>query len=839
MKNDCPSCSTINRDKARYCKRCGVPLVSSNAESMDDLVGMLDIRREIARLAMAMDNNMRRSGLTYSDRLHSILIGNAGTGKTRLVYVLAALFHRFGITKASTPIICDAVDYADFSKNFQDNFQKAKGHVLCIENVQKLIPAGYAKNVEPIDRLIREMSKPANNVDPIIVLSGQPQGLREFLGANDDVRNKFPYVFRLPDFTSSELAELTIAELGKGGFNLSDAAKNKLIRVFKLLLKKSRMPGFEPDGRNAWAAVKMAETLKINYLVSNDSSQSGAQTISDEQILGDTDDEKPIEEILAELDKFVGMRTLKQAVRNLIDEISVQRQRFQAGVGRQKAISFHIVLTGNPGTGKTTVARILGQTLRAIGVLELGHVIEVDRSKLVAPYVGQTALLVNDLCDRAMGGMLFIDEAYALKQSDDDTFGQEAIDTLLKRMEDDRGNFVVVIAGYPKEIGALLNSNPGLQSRFDDRYRFNLDDYMPAELLSIFQKMAADENYHLDTDAEQLVTKHFTMRCSMKDKNFGNGREVRQLFEASRSMLARRIAKQTCGGNLDDVDLTLICGSDIPLLVGPQLKDIPTVLTEINRLIGLKSVKGELRKLIEFTQIEMLRGERGGNGTQLNLHFVFRGNPGTGKTTVARIIGDVLKALGLLANGNLTEVGRAELVGTHVGQTAPKVNAVIDGAMGGILFIDEAYSLLGDSFGNEAITELLKRMDNDRGKFCVIAAGYFREMDEFLNANSGFRSRFTKFIDFEDYRPDELKAIYLDMISRKGMVLCKEAEAWVADLFENIYAKRDRSFANGRDVRNIFEQTLQNQAARLAPLLQSGAVESNMLNTIISADISL
>ena len=833
---NCLSCSTINRRQARYCKQCGQQFASVALDPMSGLIGMKDIRQTIARLRLAMEASQRDNGLTYSDRLHAILIGNAGTGKTRLVHVLAALYHEFGVIKTPVPIIRDAVDFADFSRDFQDNFKKAKGHLLCIENVQKLIPAGYAQDVEQIDRLITEMSKPANRVDPIVVLSGQPQGLREFLSANDSVSGKFPFVFKLPDLTSRELAELTEAELRSGGFTVSDLARDKLIKVFKLVLKNSRMPGFEPEGRNAWAALRMAETLKLNYLADGPRDRSGPRTISDGEILHATEEEKPIEQVLADLDNFVGMHALKRTVRSLVDEIAVQRQRTLAGLGREAVIAFHVVLTGNPGTGKTSVARVLGQTLRAIGVLELGHVIEADRGKMVAQHVGGTAPQVHDLCDRAIGGILFIDEAYTLKQRDDDSFGQEAIDTLLKRLEDDRGKFVVIIAGYPNGIRLLLNSNEGLRSRFDERYRFHLDDYTLDELLAIFQRLVVDESYHLDPDAEKAARKNLELCCAQKDKNFGNAREARRLFEACKALRAPRLRSIA---HPDQEDLSCIRGCDVPS-TGQQPMDISTVMGEIDKLIGLDKVKSELRNLISFKQAEMMRAGRGGKETPRGLHFVFRGGPGTGKTTVARILADAFKSLGLLPKGNLKEVSRSGLVGQYQGHTARKVQDAIDEAMGGVLFIDEAYSLQqgdNDSYGKEAINELVPRMENDRGKFILIAAGYHREMEEFLNSNSGLKSRFNKFIDFDDYEPVELTAIYLDLVSKTGMVLEPAAETLVARLFEDIYANRDTSFGNGRAVRNIFEKTLENQAARIAPFVSTGEIESIPLHTIMPEDI--
>jgi SpoVK/Ycf46/Vps4 family AAA+-type ATPase len=559
-----------------------------------------------------------------------------------------------------------------------------------------------------------------------------------------------------------------------------------------------------------------------------------------DDITGEMEKEKSLDQVLAELDSFIGMDSIKTAIRGLIDEVAMQRDRAAAGLGRETQIAFHIVLTGNPGTGKTTVARVLGELFKAMGILDLGHTLEVDRSKLVAGFLGQTAPLVNDNCDRAMGGVLFIDEAYSLKQSDGDSFGQEAIDALLKRMEDARGKFIVVIAGYPDEISNFLNSNPGLASRFVSRYRFHIDDYTPEELSAIFRKFTEAESYELDDDAALLVQRHFKGICANKDKNFGNGREARNLFENCRNLQAQRVSALRKQSGFDENELSRIRSVDIPQTSTEAAKDIEAVLRKLNSMTGLAGVKKEVNTLVSFLQIEKMRADQGSAETKLNLHFVFRGNPGTGKTTVARIVADVFKALGLISRGHLVEVKSDDLIGEYVGATAPKTNKLIDSAIGGVLFIDEAYTLAagGNSFGREAIDTLLVRMENDRGKFIVIAAGYSNDMLGFIQANPGLASRFTKFIDFEDYTPSEMLLIYHSMMSAKGMTCDQTTKARQQKLFEDIYAVRDHNFANGRTVRNLFEQTLQNQASRLAGLMETGSeLSPEQLNTITIDDI--
>jgi SpoVK/Ycf46/Vps4 family AAA+-type ATPase len=262
----------------------------------------------------------------------------------------------------------------------------------------------------------------------------------------------------------------------------------------------------------------------------------------------------------------------------------------------------------------------------------------------------------------------------------------------------------------------------------------------------------------------------------------------------------------------------LLMAEDIPGEKADLSGDsIEKLLAELNNLTGLGSVKREIASQINFLEAEKLRSAAGGKKLNINLHFVFTGNPGTGKTTVARILSRIFKGLGILSKGQLIEVTDKDLVAGYVGQTSANTNKIIDSAMGGVLFIDEAYTLAKkqNSFGQEAIDTLLKRMEDDRGKFIVIAAGYSKEMEEFLNSNPGLDSRFTRKIDFEDYTPDELQKIMISMISKEGLTINDAADEKVRLKLEDIYHNKNNRFANGRTVRNEFEIILQNQSTRL------------------------
>lgn len=260
-------------------------------------------------------------------------------------------------------------------------------------------------------------------------------------------------------------------------------------------------------------------------------------------IMNETESEstQSIEDILKELNSLIALSDVKTEVNTLVNFLTIQKEREKQGL-KTAQISYHIVFTGNPGTGKTTVARLIAQIYKSLGILKKGHLIETDRSGLIAEYAGQTAIKVNEVIDKSLDGILFIDEAYALVGEDKDNYGQEAVATLIKRMEDDRDRLVVIMAGYREEMESFIETNPGFKSRIN-RY-IDFADYIPEEMLSIFKSMCIKAQYQMDSQMENQLLKIFSSDYSQRDKTFGNGRHVRNIFEKVLENQANRLSKQ-------------------------------------------------------------------------------------------------------------------------------------------------------------------------------------------------------------------------------------------------------------------------------------------------------
>ena len=631
-----------------------------------------------------------------------------------------------------------------------------------------------------------------------------------------DISQKHPDILNTVINRKITIKELSIEEI-----------KKKIIQRLEKVLKidSEFEEALEKYIKDTYSSSGMEESVYIDYLynlIVFDKFKLLNSTKKFEKIdVPETKNARDTEEILKDINSLVGLTDVKENINEFIKYIEYTKKIDSEGFA-----NLNMIFKGNSGTGKTTVAKLITELFFKLGFIKENKVIEVTSKDLIGSHLGETAPKTQGIIDTAIDGVLFIDEAYTIMASRGGTtsnYASECMATITKAMDTYKDRLVVIFAGYTKEMNDFINNNQGLMSRIG--YELEFPDFSKKELIKIF----LDEVEKHGFEVEEGVTERIE-RLIVKNKigrNFGNARFVINLFD---KLVLIHSANYT-----DEKDLKTITKKDIDIFEETKKdenRSIDDILEDLNSLIGIQNVKDTINGFVSVIELN----KKLDRAPDFNMHMIFKGNAGTGKTTVARLLAEIYYNLGYVKRNKLVEVQSQDLIGEFLGQTGPKTQAVIESALDGVLFIDEAYAIMehggqNASYSAECVATLLKAMEDYQGRLIIIFAGYTEEMRKFRDLNPGLKSRVGYEIDFGDYSLEELMQIFDKKVKEKGFKTDKKAWEKVEGIMKK--AKEVENFGNGRFVENTVQKIIIEHAMKTRSIMD----DTERLLTFTEEDI--
>ncbi len=772
-----------------------VKIKSNNelCELIQNLVGIDNVKKELKNLitfyskVKAMADKFNDNNQFYNNYA---LIGNEGLQQENIVDIIRTILisNRIIDDKDFKEFYTLDLEYeirknlSDIEHKISDEFKDYK--LIYLKDFDKIISLKIEKE-NYYYKLINTLKKIIEKGNTIFIISGKKEKIKLIFNENSEFSSLFGYKWELQDLNNEILSEELFKKLQKTNIP-NYITLDEINNTIEQLIKESNF-------KNLNFVEEMYQKTLKNFFESQEDSLNNT-------LLPKTKDSISIDETMKEIDELIGMTKIKTELRNLSKFLKYNKKLEKVN-GKLKSLNLHMVFSGNAGTGKTTVARLLADILYNMGYIEERKITEITPKDLIGEYLGQTAPKARKTIENALGGILFIDEAYGLAANTGGGkgYGQEAIVELLKCMEDYQDRLVIIFAGYHDEMNDFVSLNPGLKSRI--RYYFDFEDYNEDELIQILYMKLRRLNLTIDNEAVKTLKR--TISFNMKATNFGNGRYVDNLVN---NLLIKHSLNMP---DEDDTNLLNITLDDVNDLSETNDISIDDIFKSLDKLIGLSKIKEELRQLVDYLQYNKKLEKLNIYPKNLNLHMAFSGNAGTGKTTVARLLADIFYNLGYIPENRLIEITAKDLMGEYLGQTAPKVKRQIENALGGVLFIDEAYSLTqhsSNSYGQEAIAELLVSMEKYYDRLIIVFSGYEKEMKDFINTNPGLKSRIGKSFIFEDYTVDELADILVKFVNDNKLKITDSAIDKFKKLVES--SMKIKNFGNARWVRNSFDKIL-------------------------------
>lgn len=641
---------------------------------------------EVLRNSVKFKNARAKRDLSYHFfHQHYVFTGNAGVGTDDAAHAIYSILSP--ICGLSNFVTQDATTLFEANDGFNMSLTNicTPNALIHITNAEQLEMKGNNNPKNGIEDLCAKIPFMYNSV---VILSGKRNRLLELIKGNDNAKELFTNIFNFDDLTPEALYQCMVEMANKRNYMFAPAAESVLMEYLN--------SAYKLRGSNFRNTLFLADLLE-NEIVPRMSDRVMKQNLPPEKMDLCTIMPEDIPEFrqpdtgeaIHKLESMIGLDEVKKQIIDHTSLVKLNNLRASKGIFN-KMPPMHMIFTGNPGTGKTTVAQYIGEIYHSIGVLSSGHAVITDRTKLVGEYIGSTEKNTQNTINSARGGVLFIDEAYNLFTESDNRrdFGMRVIETLLTYLGSDDTDMIVILAGYTEEMNKMLESNPGMKSRFP--YTFNFEDYTPEQLMQIGKLVLQKENYKLTPEAERKLAKYVINAYDHKDNHFGNGRFITRLIT---TQIIPSLSRRLLTKPLDQItleEMTTIQECDVPDVVSAETKPgelDETILTEslerLNRLVGLQNAK---KALNDYVSISRLRHSQGTlKITPKTLCWDFIGKTGTGKSTVAEILGKILQGLGILKRGHTICINADELTGED---SYYVLGRAIKEARDGLLFLD-------------------------------------------------------------------------------------------------------------------------------------------------------
>ena len=780
----------------------------------------------IAKTSTNCDSNDSQPTLA-SWEFNTIIEGNDGVGKTLFMELATEFLHAYNILPSNTFIKSSAPNlYNAAAENRNDTFASICKNVeggIMVSQAELILPtnavneSNYVTSAKTglVESLVQEASKPSS----FIALACKPNKAISIKNSHAEIETKFPWHVRIPNPSPETLVKIAEQYVQQRNSALQEGLQDKLAQHLHDTCGKV------PEGGVRFIRNLVDQAIRSRVeRISKDETQLNTNNIlipADFGIGKELGDPELIAEVMKEVEGLIGMDSAKQWLKKISKSI-----KFVNITGDRRSVKrcYNLKLTGCPGTGKTTFARIIHKFFKAHGILT-GEFVEKNALELKGEYVGSTAPLVKAAFKDAKFGTLFIDEAYALASENGkggDTFSKEAIRTMLTEIENNRDNTLVIIAGYQDKIERLLREDPGLPRRFPEA--LHLVNYSTNEIAQIAEYVAFSRNgKSFEPGLVEALSKHIGIKYRRKIASENGGLAV-NLVQKAVQALEGRLLESSEGQTRNPTELMndakTICGIDFGIedlgkgsIGADQLKK-DEIAAKVENLIGMANMKEFFAKMKNTA----LYVEKTGNTAPLfnSMNLVLMGNPGTGKSTTARLIGEFLFAHGILETGHFKEINALHLKGQYVGQTAHNVREIVQDALGGCLFIDEAYALIsngGDTFGKEVIQTLLTEIENHRSELLVILAGYEGPMGKLLMADPGLKRRFRQQVILKNYNGTELAEIAEAKAEEKDYIFAPGLKEKLAKWIPFKWSEEMASHNGGLAV-NLVETAMENLAER-------------------------